>query len=303
MKAPKPLKEGDKIAIISPAGALHDVTVVDSTKVLLKQWGLDVIVMPHTQTQRGYYSGTAEERFEDLEKSLIDNDIKAILCSYGGYGCVHLAKSLAPLIKRYPKWIIGMSDCSVLHAVCLSQGVMAIHSSQCNHLSKHPDSFSANMLKKILFGELPIYRNTPHELDIYGTAKGVIVGGNLSVLSALIGTEYDIFKDGTILFIEDIGEQPYRIERMIYQLELAGVLSRIKGLIVGEFNGFKNEKELKGETYELIHNIIKKHRIPVCFGFPVGHSDENVPLIEGAECCLTVNKNGTELKFHIQTSD
>ncbi|MBQ2289042.1 MAG: LD-carboxypeptidase, partial [Bacteroidaceae bacterium] len=170
-----------------------------------------------------------------------------------------------------------------------------IHASQCNHLSKFPDSFQANMLRDILFGKKPRYENVSHKLDIHGTATGKLAGGNLSVLTALIGTEYDIFKENIILFIEDIGEQPYRIERMMYQLELCGALSRIKGVIVGQFTGIKENPEF-GEPYKIIHNIVKKYNIPVCFGFPVGHCDENVPLIEGAECMLTVAEDKTTLE-------
>ena len=298
MKAPAPLKEGDTIAILSPAGALRDTSIVDATALLLEKWGLKVVIMPHTLTKKGYYSGTAEERMDDFATALTDNDIKAVLCSYGGYGCVHLLRDFATLIKEHPKWIIGMSDCSALHAACLSQGVMSIHSSQCNHLSKFPDSFPANMLRDILFGRKPTYENGSHKLDIHGTATGRLAGGNLSVLTALTGTGYDIFKENIILFIEDIGEQPYRIERMMYQLELCGALSKIGGVIVGQFTGIKENPEF-AEPYNFIHNIVKKYNIPVCFGFPVGHCDENVPLIEGAECRLAIDKKGATLEFDL----
>ena len=298
MKAPAPLNTGDTNAILSPAGAVRDTSIVDAAALLMEEWGLKVVIMPHTLTKRGYYSGTAEERMTDFAKALTDNDIKAVLCSYGGYGCVHLLRDFATLIKEHPKWIIGMSDCSVLHAACLSQGIISIHSSQCNHLSKFPDSFQANMLRDILFGKKPTYENGSYKLDIHGTATGRLAGGNLSVLTALIGTEYDIFKKNIILFIEDIGEQPYRIERMMYQLELCGALSRIKGVIVGQFTGIKENPEFE-EPYNLIHNIVKKYNIPVCFGFPVGHRDENVPLIEGAECRLTVAEDKTTLDFNL----
>ena len=298
MKAPAPLNEGDTIAIISPAGALRNKSIVDASVAVMEKWGLKVVVMPHTLSSNGYYSGTAEERGDDLSSAMLDKRIKAVLCSYGGYGCIHLTETIATLIESNPKWIIGMSDCSVLHAVCLSKGVMSIHSPQCNHLSKFPDSTSAKMLKKILFGEKPTYSSAPHMLDIHGETKGSLVGGNMTVLTSLIGSCYDIFREGTILFIEDIGEQPYRIERMMYHLELSGGLSRIKGLIVGELNGIK-ENSTFGAPYELIHHIIKKYDIPVCFGFPVGHCDDNIPLIEGAECHFTVNENGTILDFNI----
>lgn len=298
MKAPAPLKKGDTVAILSPAGALRDTAIVDATANLLKKWELKVVIMPHTLTKKGYYSGTAEERMDDLTKALTDNDIKAVLCSYGGYGCVHLLRDFATLIKEYPKWVIGMSDCSALHAACLSQGVMSIHSSQCNYLSKFPDSFPADMLRDILFGKKPTYRHTPHKLDIQGRACGRLAGGNLSVLTALIGSEYDIFKENIILFIEDTGEQPYRIERMIYQLELSGILSRIKGIIVGQFTGAKENPEFE-EPYKIIYNIVKRYDIPVCFDFPTGHCNENIPLIEGAECLLTVAEDKTTLDFNL----
>lgn len=294
---PAPLQTGDTVAIVSPAGALRDTAVVEKSKDLLESWGLQVHIAPHTLMRNGYYSGTAEERISDFRTCLHDSNIKAILCSYGGYGCVHLLNDLAPLIEENPKWIIGMSDCSALHAVCLSKGIMSIHSPQCNHLSKHPDCVPTRMLKDILFGKKPTYNTPSHALDIKGNVTGKLAGGNLSVLSALIGTEYDIFKNADILFIEDTGEQPYRIERIMYQLELSGILSRLKGIIVGEFNGINENNIFGGTTYELIHNIIKRYDIPACFGFPVGHSEANMPLIEGATVTLNIEKSKTELKF------
>ena len=294
---PAPLQKDDTVAIVSPAGALRDTAVVEKSKDLLESWGLQVHIAPHTLMRNGYYSGTAEERISDFRTCLHDSNIKAILCSYGGYGCVHLLNDLAPLIEENPKWIIGMSDCSALHAVCLSKGIMSIHSPQCNHLSKHPDCVPTRMLKDILFGKKPTYNTPSHALDIKGNVTGKLAGGNLSVLSALIGTEYDIFKNADILFIEDTGEQPYRIERIMYQLELSGILSRLKGIIVGEFNGINENNIFGGTTYELIHNIIKRYDIPACFGFPVGHSEANMPLIEGATVTLNIEKSKTELKF------
>lgn len=297
MISPAPLKEGDTIAIVSPAGALRDTAVVERSKTVLESWGLNVYIAPHTLARNGYYSGTVEERLDDLARCLADDKIKAILCSYGGYGCVHLLDGIAPLIARYPKWIIGMSDCSALHAASLSQGVMSLHSPQCSHLSKFPDSIPARTLKEILFGAKPTYTTAPCSLDIQGLATGILAGGNLSVLAALAGSKYDIFKEDTILFIEDTGEQPYRIERMMYQFELSGALSKLKGVIVGEFNGVNDDGRFGGSTYELIHNIVVRYDIPVCFGFPVGHCDENMPLIEGASVLLSVQNDKRVLEY------
>lgn len=297
MISPAPLKEGDTIAIVSPAGALRDAAVVERCRSVLESWGLNVYVAPHALASNGYYSGTQEERLNDFAQSLADVNIKAILCSYGGYGCVHLLDGIAPLIAKQPKWIIGMSDCSALHAASLSQGVMSLHSPQCRLLSEFPDSIPAKTLKEILFGARPTCTTAPHSLDIQGRATGVLAGGNLSVLTALAGSRYDIFKEGTILFIEDTGEQPYRVERMMYQLELSGALSKLKGIIVGEFNGVNDDGRFGGTTYELIHNIVSKYGIPVCFGFPVGHCNVNMPLIEGEEVELSVLNDKTILEY------
>lgn len=297
MKAPAFLKPGDMVAIVSPAGALRDTAIVDGAVKTLESWGLETIVAEHALTNNGYYSGTAEERIKDISDCLSNEKIKALLCSYGGYGCVHIADEFAQLISEHPKWIIGMSDCSVLHAVCIAQGVMSIHSPQCRHLAQMPESAPARMLRDILFGKFPAYHVQHNSLDTEGIATGMLAGGNLSVITALAGTRYDMFREETILFIEDTGEQPYRIERMMYQLELSGALSKIKGIIVGEFNGTKEDLRFGGTTHELIAGVVKKHGIPACFGFPVGHCNENYPLIEGATVTLTVNKNGTSLEY------
>lgn len=297
MKAPACLAHGDKIAIVSPAGALSDTAIVDNAIKTLEGWGFEVVLAAHTLTRAGYYSGTVEERMKDIAECMHDDSIKAILCSYGGYGCIHLAEQFSKLIHKHPKWLIGMSDCSVLHAVCLSQGIMSIHSPQCRHLSQLPDSRPAKMLRDILLGKMPEYTVSSHTLDIQGTATGTLAGGNLSVISALAGSRYDMFREGTILFIEDTGELPYRIERLMYQLELSGALSRIKGVIAGKFTGVKEDNRFGGSTHELIAKIIRKYGIPACFGFPVGHCDENFPLIEGATVELNVGNDGTTLIY------
>ncbi len=297
MKAPAFLKPGDKIAIVSPAGALRDTSIVDGAIKTLRDWGLETVVAPHALTRSGYYSETAEERIKDISGCLSDDSIKAILCSYGGYGCIHLTEQFSELIKEHPKWIIGMSDCSVLHAVCLAQGVMSIHSPQCRHLAQIPDSAPVKMLRDILFGKKPVYNVPHHRLDKPGTATGTLAGGNFSVITALAGTRYDMLREGTILFVEDTGEEPYRIERLMYQLEMSGALSRIKGLIAGQFTGVKDNGSFGGTTHELIEKITKRHGIPACFGFPVGHCDRNFPLIEGATATLTVNEEGTTLEY------
>lgn len=296
MITPAPLIKGDTIAIASPAGALREPAIVEQATTILQARGYNVVVAPHCLTRHGYYSGTREERLGDLASLLADDNIKAILCSYGGYGCVHLLNELSPLIARHPKWIIGMSDCSALHAAWLENGVQSLHSPQCRHIASLPESAPTKALFDILEGKKPHYSIIPHPLNIAGTARGTLAGGNLSVTIGLCGSRYDLIKEGRIIFIEETGELPYRIERFMYQLKLSGALEKIKGLIVGQINGVKEHTGFGGTPYELIYNIIKDYNIPVCFNFPVGHCDENFPLIEGAEVVLQVSHEGAELK-------
>lgn len=296
---PEPLKKGDTIAIASPAGAVREPLIVEQAADVLRSRGYNVVTAPHCLTRNGYYSGTREERASDFAALITDNNIKAILCSYGGYGCVHLLDELSPLIARHPKWIIGMSDCSALHAACVASGVQSIHAPQCRHIAQHPHHPATEALFNILAGNKPHYKTAPHRLNIQGTAQGCIAGGNLSVIAGLAGSNYDIFTEGRIVFIEDTGELPYRVERLMYQLKLSGALGKIKGLIVGQFNGVKEHTGFGGTTQELIHNIIKDYGIPVCFNFPVGHCEDNFPLIEGCEVTLSVGECGSELTFEM----
>lgn len=295
MQKPQSLRSGDTVAIVSPAGAVRDTSIIEGACRTLHSWGLSTTVAPNTLLRNGYYAGSATERRDSLLSLINDDNIKAILCSYGGYGCVHIVDAVADAIARNPKWIMGMSDCSVLHAACLSKGIMSLHSPQCHHLSESPQSEAALHLRDILFGGTAHYSTEPHPLNICGTAHARIAGGNLSVLHSLIGTPYDIFRKGTILFIEDINEPVYRIERMLYTLKLSGALQSLSALIVGQFTGTKEHTGFGGTLYELIHSLVKDCNIPVCFDFPAGHCERNLPIIEGADATLTITPEGVSL--------
>lgn len=297
MIRPQFLKQGDTVAIASPAGAVGDAAIVSGAADTLRSWGLNVIIAPHALTRRGYYAGTVGERTEDF-LALIGNDsVKAILCSYGGYGCVHIVDAVAAAIAEKPKWIIGMSDCSVLHAACLAKGVMSLHAPQCRHLSSCPTDEATQYLRSILFGRSVEYTIEAHPYNIKGTARGRIVGGNLSVLHALMRTRYDIFRPDTILFIEDINEPLYRIERMLYSLKLSGVLSGLAALVVGRFEATKEAAAFGGSHYDIIRALMADCNIPVCYDFPVGHCPENFPIVEGAEAALIVEDNCVTLRM------
>lgn len=298
MLKPQSLKPGDTIAIASPAGAVSDPSIVEGAAATLRSWGLYVIIAPHSLGREGYYAGSTEERRDDFLSLIADNNIKAILCSYGGYGCLHIADAVANAIEKKPKWIIGMSDCSVLHAACLAKGVMSLHAPQCRHLSENYNDEAAQYMRRILFGESVEYIIDPHPYNIEGTAHGRIVGGNLSVIHALMRTPYDIFRPDTILFIEDINEPLYRIERMLYSLKLSGVLHNIAALIVGQFEGTKEAIAFGGSPYDIIHSLTKDCNIPVCYDFPVGHCKRNFPIVEGADGVLEIERERVTLKIN-----
>lgn len=291
------LKQGDTVAIASPAGAVGEEAIVRCAADTLRSWGLNVIIAPHALTRRGYYAGTVGERTEDFLALIANDSVKAILCSYGGYGCVHIVDAVAAAIAEKPKWIIGMSDCSVLHAACLAKGVMSLHAPQCRHLSYCPTDEATQYLRSILFGRSVEYTIEAHPYNIKGTARGRIVGGNLSVLHALMRTRYDIFAEAAILFIEDINEPLYRIERMLYSLKLSGVLSGLAALVVGRFEATKEAAAFGGSHYDIIRALMADCNIPVCYDFPVGHCPENFPIVEGAEAALIVEDNCVTLRM------
>ena len=297
MIRPQPLRKGDKVAIVSPAGALQQPEILHAAADRLAAWGLKAIIAPHATTRDGYFAGSIEERAADFLAMLRDDCVKAILCSYGGYGCVHILPRIGDEIARFPKWIIGMSDCSALLAACVSSGIMSLHAVQCRHLAQMGNDKSSEFLQKTLFGWLPCYSLPAHPLNRHGSANGTIVGGNLSVLSGLIGTPYDILKPERILFIEDINEPLYKIERMLYTLKLSGVLGSLKALVVGRFYGCRENKDFGGTVCELIRRMVEEYDYPVCFDFPVGHGGECYPLIEGATANLEINAEGVEISF------
>lgn len=300
MTQPPFLIPGDGLAIVSPASIINPDYVKGAVE-RLTSWQVGVSVSLHCLGELGVYSGTVDERTDDFRNALYTPEVKAILCSRGGYGTVHLLDRLTDDVARNPKWIIGFSDISALHALCVSRGIMSLHAPMCKHLTAKPaDDRCTQYLRQILFGQIPEYHEKPHPLNRQGEGRGMLVGGNLAVLCGLIGTPYDIFRPGLVLFIEDIAEAPYKIERMLYQLKLAGRLASLSGLIVGRFTEYTENEGLGGTLYELIYRLVEEYDYPVCFDFPVGHVSDNLPLIEGAEVLFSVNKESVDLAFCIK---
>jgi len=298
-KFPPYLKEGDKVAIISPAGASDSIMLNGAVKCL-KDWKLSPCFEKYAAGVYNDYSGTTEQRLSDLQKAFDDPDVKAILCSRGGYGVIHLIDKINfTRFNRHPKWLIGYSDITALHSLIQHHSVASIHAPMSEQMAYEPDSDqSLNYLKNILFGKLPSYHITTDINNHPGKATGILRGGNLSVYYGLRGTPYDIPPKGTILFIEDVGEHYHTIERMLYNLKLGGVLENLSGLIIGQFSKIDKKEWINDkDTYRSIANLLAEYHYPICFGFPVGHVTENYPLIEGAKIEMSINTNGVDIHY------
>jgi len=208
--------------------------------------------------------------------------------------------------RESPKWIIGYSDITMLHALMQMEGRASIHGGMAKALAGkiHPnedfDGEPAQLLHNMLFGQIPKYNISAHPLNRSGETSGNLAGGNLSILYSLRGTSFDHIPNGSILFIEDIGEQPYQIDRMMYNLKFGGILAKISGLIVGQFTAFEEDPLFGKTVYEIIFSAVAGYDYPVCFNFPVGHVEHNLPLICGVEALLQVGKNNVSLSWPIQ---
>lgn len=291
---PRPLAKGDTIAICSPAGAVAQEKVEGAVKVLEDQ-GYKVRIMPSALGSYGIYSASDEERLADMQTALNDPEVRAVLCSRGGYGVVHILDQLDRTdLRKDPKWIIGFSDISAIHALTARQGLASIHSSMAGHIMRGAEDPDNATLFQILEGKRPefVFPSCPR-YDRPGIATGRLVGGNLAVLADLIGTKFDIFEPGIILFIEDIAEPIYKIERILYQLRIADILPRLGGLLVGQFTEYQPDKSY--DTMEqMICDMVEPYSYPVAFNVPIGHVDHNVPVIENATVTLkvtTTNQN------------
>lgn len=289
---PKPLRNGDTIAIVSPASII-DPTLVERASATLSLLGYKVKVMPHALGAVGSYSGSIDERLSDITDSLTDPKIRAILCSRGGYGCVHLLDTLSHLdLTADPKWLIGFSDVSALHALMANRGIVSIHGSMAKALALYPHSTPFNaLLLDMLQGHRPALQFQSHKYNTPGIATGRLLGGNLAVLQALISTPFDIFSD-CILFIEDVAEPIYKVERILYQLRLAGRLASLRGLIVGQFTLYQPDKNYN-DIDDMIAQVTSGLTIPVAFNAPIGHVPHNMPLLHGANATLNVGQNTT----------
>lgn len=296
---PKSLKKGDKIAIISPAGSVEP-TQLEKGIEMIKSKGFEPVLGEnlYTKFSNGYnYAGTEEQRLKDMNWALNDSEISAVWASRGGYGCQHLIHGLnLKEFTKNPKWYIGYSDNTVIQSFLLKKGFASIHGQTIKTSSFGVTEESYDLIFDILKGKKPKYSLESNQFNKKGNIEGELIGGNLALIYALLGTKYSFdFKD-KILFIEDIGENFYALDRMMMSLELAGVFTKIKGLIVGGMTNMGDEKDNKQyeESFDefanqLIADRISEYNFPVVFDFPNGHIKDNRPLIIGSQVKIKVN--------------
>lgn len=299
--APAFLKEGDKVALLSPSYSTPDSNI-QKTADVLKEWGFEPVIGKNVgKLEAGKYAGTAQERADDIIEALKDTSIKAILSNRGGYGTIQLADLIDPkLIKDNPKWLIGYSDITTLHAMQTKAGVMSIHGTMSTSIAKTGGTDdNSTILRDLLKGEVPTYKVAKNKYNQKGKAEGILVGGNMATFVPLVGSEVDVFqKDGIILFMEEIGENLRNIDRMFNSIELHGVMENVKGVILGEF--VDSGTDLDYESAEaMLSQYLKKYDIPVLCGFPAGHDDVNLPIVMGAKVKIDVGDDGSTLAFNI----
>jgi len=292
MTTPQYLNKGDKFAIIAPAGKISKEKVETAINIL-QGWGLEIVLGANLFNDHYQYAATDKERLADLQQALDDHSVKAILFARGGYGVIRILDQIDfSDFRQNPKWLIGFSDITIFHShIHKNFKIETIHATMAAGLT---DPSSAESLRKALFGKPLKYEFETNPFSRNGKAKGILIGGNLAILCGLIGTISDADTKGKILFIEDVGEYLYRLDRMMWHLKRAGKLRHMKGLIVGGMTDMKDNETPFGKTaYEIVAEAVNEYDYPVCFGFPAGHQEENRALIFGRQAKLIVDGTST----------
>lgn len=311
---PRRVRKEGKVALIAPATRIKP-EIVEGLVRLYEEHpeempGSELIVYPSVldANASGSYASSLAQRVADFTDAWSRDDVDLVICARGGYGCVHMLDYISPeFVASHPKWLVGFSDVSVLHALLYKSGVASIHGGMAKQLVEDTDSGFGGYrraFKEFLELEWPAlaYKVAPHPYNVDGEGRGILLGGNLAVLNGLAGTPYDMMAESlrrdVILFIEDVSEPIYAVERMLYRLHLQGVLGKVKGILVGQFTEWKADRNHE-TMYDMIHERFEEWGVgcPVAFDFPVGHNERNVPLIEGAEACLRVDGEGASLAF------
>lgn len=303
LKQPPYLQSGDTVAIVAPSGILKNRTgEIERAKTLLKSWGLHAVVGKHVFNQGHHFAGTDDERCEDFQDALDNPKISAIWCARGGYGAVRILDKLDySKFKMNPKWIIGYSDITALHNQVHILGFQSIHAMMCTSLQDDTETIKETIstFKKAIFGTPLTYTLAGSKYNKQGNVTAPVTGGNLTILHTMLGSDTSINTSGKILFIEEIGEYKYHIDRMLQSLKRAGYFDNCKGVIIGDFTKIKKNTTPWGTSIEqLILNVLKDYDFPVAFGMHAGHAKDNKALILGKSVDLTVNNIQSTIIFN-----
>ncbi len=299
---PEPLKSGDTISILAPSGVLNNFdNKITKAIDIFKSWGLNVVLGNHIYDKNGHFAGTDKNREKDFQKALDNKNIKAIWCARGGYGAVRIIDKLNfDNYLKNPKWIIGFSDITVIHNklnFLNSESIHAMMITGFEDIGQNNDSLSK--LKNVLFGDSLSYSIASNKNNKTGKSEGIIVGGNLTLIQSTIGSKTELKMKDKILFIEEIGEYAYHIDRMLYSLKRAGYFENCKGLIVGQISDVKkNTTDFGKSINELILDVLDEYNFPVLFDFPAGHEKTNFPIILGRKVILDVSKSDSKVIFY-----
>jgi len=298
MNTPSFLKKGDKIAVICPASYISaDLT---EAYAVLKNWGLEPIIYPSVTAQYNQFAGRDELRAQDFQEALDNPEIKAIIAGRGGYGCVRIIDKIDfTSFQNNPKWIIGFSDVTAIHSHIQNQFQIPTIHGQMVKSFLDASKESMETLYNALFGEnIDISYTYTEYPNRSGTAQGIFTGGNLALLHSVLASNSDVNYDGKILFIEDVGESHYNIDRMLWTLKRAGKLDKLQALIVGGFTDLKDSEPSFGQRYEdIIMDKVQDFDYPIAFGFPAGHIEDNRALLLGKVVVLTINENHINLTY------
>ncbi len=297
MQKPRYLQKGNKIGIIAPAKRITKEEITFAIQ-LLESWELEIVLSKHLCGEYYQFSGTADQRQEDLQEMLDNKEIKAILCARGGYGCVQYVDKLDfTKFLQQPKWLVGFSDVTVLLAKLLSLEVMSLHAPMPAMFPKNTPE-SLERLRKCLFGDFEdnSHENSAenlilksHQYNRNGIANAALVGGNICLIATQIGTPTQINTENKILFLEDVGEYLYNLDRMLHQYKRAGMFDALSGLIIGQISKSKPENPpFDKSEYEIVRDIVAAYNFPVAYNFPTGHEEENYALICGEKAFLEV---------------
>ena len=297
MQIPPLLSSGDRIAIVAPAKKIQsDLSIATD---ILSEWGLIPCLGQHVLMEDNYFAGNDEARLKDLQWALDDPSIKAILIARGGYGTTRILDQIdwTQFLKN-PKWICGFSDITSLITELANREVACIHGPMAVTLDW--DRVSTQSLKQLFFEGKAGYTFQPHPSNQMGSAKAELIGGNLSIICNSIGTSSEIQTKGKILFLEEVGEYLYHLDRMMVHLKRAGKMDHLVGLIIGDFSSMKDHKDSFGaEAYAIISRHLQGLDIPVVFGFPLGHEKQNLPVYCGIPVNLKVTEDSVSLSFDL----